>query len=241
MTRSALPAGIVHAPAALAAHLSAHGLPGQRSATAITLLRRRRARRNQPSPEPAPLAERAGARRHAAVMREIRRRGGETAIEGRYGTVHLALVDRSGGMVLAHTEGWRAYGKSPARRMSLSYLWGPDDAGSGPWAVRVPGTVTTVDGALEWLTPAEVTRALARGRRVRRQGDVYAVETTRAHDGTGAGWLPPSHEWRPGTRFLVHRPDDGRRHRPVRLPWPVRFVQQTAYEMGRTGSRANAD
>ncbi|MFJ8676768.1 hypothetical protein [Streptomyces sp. NPDC093589] len=241
MTRSTLPTGLVQAPAALAAHLSTHGMPGQRSATAITLLRRKRARRTRPASEPAPLAERARARRHAAVIREIRRRGGETAIEGRYGVVHLDLVDRSGGMALAHAEGWRAYGKFPARMARLSYLWGPDDAGSGPWAVRVPGTVTTVDDALEWLTPAEVTQALARGRRVRRQGDVYAVETTWAHDGTGAGLLASSHQWRPDTRFLVHRPDDGRRHRPVRLPWPVRFVQQTAYGMGRSNGRANAD
>ncbi|MFF8618962.1 hypothetical protein [Streptomyces sp. NPDC015350] len=175
-------------------------------------------------------------------MDEIERRGGETEIEGNYGTVYLEMVDRHEGMVLIHAEGWRTYGhRHPARWASLSYLWGPDDAGAGPWAARVPGTVTTVAGALSWLTPAKVKRAEAKGLRVRRQGDVYAIETTKAHDGKGADWLPESHMWRSTTRYLLHRPKDGRRHRPLRLPWPVRFVPQTAYTMGRTSTRANAD
>ncbi|AWI32654.1 hypothetical protein [Streptomyces tirandamycinicus] len=239
--RPSLPSVIVGNPAALAAHLAAHHMPGQRSKTAIARLRLERRRLNAPLPTTRPLPERAHDRLWTSAIREIRRRGGETEIESNYGTADLEITDRKNRMVLMHAEGWRRYGKQPARRAQLSYLWGPDDAGSGPWAVRVPGTVTTVADALEWLTPADVKKALEKGLRVRRQGDVYAVETTPAHDGRGVELLPESHEWRPATRYLVHRPEDGRRHLPVRLPWPVRFVQQSAYGMGRTSARAAAD
>ncbi|MDI6521696.1 hypothetical protein QMA61_36590 [Streptomyces coelicoflavus] len=33
----------------------------------------------------------------------------------------------------------------------------------------------------------------------------------------------------------------GHKHRPLRLPYPVRFVVQSAYEMGRSGARGNGD
>ncbi|MEU5958152.1 hypothetical protein [Streptomyces sp. NPDC047525] len=234
-----LPLTIVRNPVALATHLAEHQMPGQRSKTAITLLRRERARRNAPMSTPPPLRERARERLLKRIDQEIEHRGGETLIEGNFGNTYLEISDRRDRLVLAHAEGWRAYGKQSARRSRLSYLWGPDDTGSGPWAVRVPGTVTTVADALEWLTPTEVKKARDKGLRVRRQGDVYAVETTPAHDGKGV--LPDSHDWRPKTRHLVHQPEDGRRHRPLRLPWPVRFVAQTAYEMGRTNTRGDAD
>lgn len=240
MRSTALPLTLVRDPAALALYLAERRMPGQRSKTAITLLRRERRRRTSPQPALPPLADRARARRWASIMDEISRRGGETEIVGNFGTTYLEIADRHDGMVLLHAEGWRSYGRQPARTVRLSYLWGPDDAGSGPWAVRIPGTVTTVTDAVDWLTPAAVKNAQARGLRVRRQGDVYAVETTRAHDGHGSELLPASHEWRP-TRFLVHKPEDGRRHRPLRLPWPVRFVRQSAYEMGRTNTRGDAD
>lgn len=226
---------------ALADFLAANRMPGQRSMNAISLLRRERGRRNTPAPTPRPLAARASEWLLGRVVAEVERRGGETQIEGLYSTECLEVVDKQDGMVLAHAEGWRAYGRQRARRVSLSYLWGRDDAGSGPWAVRVAGNVTTVAEALEWLTPAAVKQAMARGLRVRRQGDVYAVETNQVHDGRGVDALPESHVWRPDTRHLVHRPEDRRRHRPLRLPYPVRFVPQTAYAMGRSGGRVDAD
>lgn len=139
---------------------------------------------------------------------------------------------------LLHAKGWRDYRSDGYRWVRLSYLFGRDDNGSGPWAVRVPGTLTTVAGGLEWITPAQVRKA--RGR-VRRQGDVYAIETTDQYDGAGAKLLPASHEWRPRTRYLVHRPDDGRKHAPLRLTWPVRFVQQRTLAMGRGNGWANGD
>jgi hypothetical protein len=125
------------------------------------------------------------------------------------------------------------------RYVELAYLYGTDDA--GPWAVRVPGTVRSVAEGLSWLTPAAVAKAQAEGRRVRRQGDVYAVETTARRDGRGVADLPEAHEWRASTRYLVHNPDDGRKHRPLRLPYPVEFIPQRAYEMGRSGARGAAD
>jgi hypothetical protein len=226
---------------ALAAWLRTNDKPGQRSMNAITLLRRERARRNAPVPKPTPLQQRARGWLVGRIYEEIERRGGETEIVGNFDTTYLTIADRSDRLVLMHAEGWRSYGRQGARRASLSYLWGPDDAGSGPWAVRVPGTVTTVREALAWLTPNQVVKATDQGLRVRRQGDVYAIETTAKRDGDGAQDLPEGHEWRADTRYLVHNPADGRKHRPLRLTYPVRFVVQSAYEMGRSGARGNGD
>jgi hypothetical protein len=173
-------------------------------------------------------------------IEEIRLRGGETEIVGKYGVERLAIVSQRDGLVLLRAEGWRKYGtRHPARIAALAYLAGEDDA--GPWAVRVAGTCTTVGHALDFIEPADVKAARAAGRRVLRQGDVYAVETTRDAADATAQALPRSHEWRPCTRYLVHRPTDGRRHRPLRCAFPVKFVQQRAYEMGRTGRRGSAD
>ncbi|MER7761565.1 hypothetical protein [Streptomyces sp. NPDC097619] len=240
--RPTLPERVTIDPFSLAAHLSHHDMPGQRSGTDIRRLRDSRACRNTVTPVPQ-LDERLAEWLRDRAVDEVIARGGEIEIQGRSGRpVTLEISDRAGGMVVLHAEGWRSYGRSsPARWVALSYLWGSDDAGSGPWAVRLPGTVTTVAEGLEALTPATVKHALEMGRRVRRQGDVYLVETSSRYDGAGLFDLPSSHEWRPGTRYLVHRPEDGRRHRPVRALWPVRFVLQTAYAMGRGGGIVNAD
>lgn len=91
----------------------------------------------------------------------------------------------------------------------------------------MPATATTVGAALTVITPATALAAADRGRRMVRQGDVYAVETTPARDGTGALELPASHRWNPTTRYLTtHHPDDGRKHRPVHISWPMQFVGQ---------------
>lgn len=170
---------------------------------------------------------------------EIRKRGGETAIVGCYGTTHLSIADERDGLVLLTAEGWRQYSRRyGARRASLAYLCGVDD--NGPWAVRVPGTLSSVWAAVDWITPVEVKTALAAGRRVVRQGDVYAVEVRkdRAAETAPGG----SHQWRAETRYLVHRPAKGeRKHRPLKVSFPCKFVQQRAYEMGRSGRRGAAD
>jgi len=220
-------------------------LPGTRSMTAITRIRKERAANKPPTP-PTPEQAAQRLRDTAAWMylnrmtQEVERRGGETSIRvDKNRWAGLELSDRSDDLALLHVEGWRYYSSREGfHRASLSYLCGTDDAGR--WAVRVPGTVTTVGEALDWLEPAEVKKARQAGKRVVRQGDVYGVETTKTHDGKGE--LPANHEWRPATRHLVHRADDGHgHHRPVKIAWPVRFVRQRAYEMGRSGSRAGAD
>lgn len=175
---------------------------------------------------------------------EIERRGGETEIVGKYGVqrVTVAHEDPTPGsdLVLMRAEGWRHYSsRVPARWVQLAYLCGTDDG--HPFAVRVPGTTPTVRGALYALTPAVVSNAVAAGKRVKRQGDVYAIETTKQHDGKGLEDLPESHRWNPATRYMTHAPEDGRKHRPLRVVWPARWVRQTAYEMGRSGARGGAD
>jgi len=235
MTIPALP---VYNPALLAKTLREQGLPGRRSKTAIIKLRReRRERRGWRTAEteaavpvdprvyirPA-LIQRVNARILARYRAEITRRGGETSIEGKYGATDLAITSRSGGLTLLTAEGWRAYGRQPARTASLAYLCGHEDG--QVWAVRVPATIGTAQGALDWLTPAAVRDAQAAGRRVERQGDLYAIETTRAHDGRGE--LPDRHTWDPRRRVLSH-PEHGELH----LPHPVRFVPQRPLPMGR--------
>lgn len=223
----------------LAKALREGSLPGARSARAITGLRRSRRQAREVVQQPDLMT-----RFHEEILyqarREILRRGGETRIDSGRGRVErLRIADRDPllRITLVRADGWRKYGRQGYRPASLAYLYGVDDA--GPWAVRVPGTAETVAGALHWLTPAAVHAAHAAGRRVDRQGDAYAIATTRQHDGTGD--LPEGHVWDPATRTLVHRPVDGRAHRPLHLPHPVRFVRQAAYAMGRSGARVDAD
>ncbi len=228
-------------PGPLAAYLRDHSLPGARSKTAITNLRRTRARTSAPVRQ-TPLQKRLAGSLLDAARNEISRRGGELTIAGKDYETELQIVDRVPGqrMMLLHAAGWRYYGRrTPASWATLSYLVGHDDAGR--WAVRVPGTITTVRAALVWITPKQVADAVAAGRRVLRQGDVYAVETTKKYDGAGADQLPAAHTWNPRTRYLTHAPEDGRKHRPLRAAFPVRFVVQRVYEMGRTNNRANGD
>ena len=231
MTTLSLP---VYSPAALATALREQGLPGQRSKTAITRLRRQRQRqRAVPDLRPSDPLARIKARMTAPYVAEIQRRGGETGIDGENRTTPLRITDRNQGLTLLYAHGWRWYGRQAKPRLaSLSYLCGREDG--QVWAVRVPGTIETVRGALAWLTPAAVTQAQNAGRRVERQGDVYAIETTRAHDGAGA--LPDRHAWDASRRVLSHP-----QHRDLHLPYPVRFVPQNAYGMGRGAGRAYGD
>ncbi|WP_157751898.1 hypothetical protein [Actinoplanes derwentensis] len=205
---------------------------------------------------PSDLASRLVSALTVRCTAEIARRGGETGIESgekasALRTLPLRLVDREAGLVVLHVEGWRYYSRAyGSRRASLSYLCGHDDAGD--WAVRLPGTVTTVTAALTWLTPAAVTKALAAGKQIDRQGDIYAIATSRAHDAP-TGWLGDdwrkdpdgrrvtSHHWDATNRLLTHHPDDGRTHRALRLDHPVRFLQQRAYAHGRSGVWGTGD
>ncbi len=250
------PTSVTHNADLLASYLREHNLPGRRSKTAITRLRRERARVTTPVPQPAPAAQRVKLWLAERYMAEIRRRGGEVSIAS--GTSrsnlrdhYLEVTDRSGGLTVLHVEGWRFYsGRHGSQRASLSYLCGRDD--NGDWAARIPGTIETVAAALHWITPAAVHKAKALGKTVHRQGDVYAIATTRTHDAP-TGWIgddwrlgadgqqQTSHHWDADTRILSHHPEDDRRHADLHLPHPVRFVQQSTYGHGRGNGRGPAD
>jgi hypothetical protein len=224
-----------HHPGALAVALRERGLPGARSKTAIVKLRRQRARhRAERAVIPPTLAERLDRRLLARYRAEIVRRGGETSITtDRDRTAVLQVTDRHDGLTLLHVAAWRYYGrKHRPHHATLSYLCGTEHG--RPWAVRVPGTLTTVHEAMAWTTPAAVKEARGAGRPVWRQGDVYAIATTLAYDASGT--LPPRHVWNPTSRTLTH-PEHGR----LRLPDPIRFVSQHALAMGRGAGHGHAD
>ncbi|HEY3483594.1 MAG TPA: hypothetical protein VGL02_32405 [Streptomyces sp.] len=241
--------------ALLAEELRAQNLPGQRSKTAIARLRRERQHANAPLPQPLPLTERVNQWLADRYIAEINRRGGETAIASGnkasdLRTNPLKVVDRADGLTVLHVTAWRYYSRQfGSRPASLSYLCGRDD--NGDWAARIPGTITTVAAALDWLTPAAVKKALAIGKRVHRQGDIYAIATVRQHDAP-TGWIgddwrtgpdgpQTSHHWDADSRILSHHPEDGRRHADLHLPHLVRFVQQSTYGHGRGAGRGAAD
>lgn len=113
---------------------------------------------------------------------EVSRRGGETSIaadkRGRGPSLRMAEYRQRDRLVLLSVSGWRYYSRrEPSRHVTIAYLCGRDD--NGPWATRVPGTCTSVAQALAWLEPAEVHAAREVGRRVLRQGNVYAVQASR--------------------------------------------------------------
>ena len=171
----------------------------------------------------------------ASYTDEIALRGGETRIVGDNTVHHLALKDDQGGLFLLRAEGWRYYSRREgSHRAVLAYLCGRDD--NGRWAVRVPGTCRSVEEALEKIEPPTVRQAREAGRTVLRQGDVYVVETTKAHDGKGE--LPSNHRWYPQSRELRHL-DVQSPHATLTVPFHCRFVPQKALRMGRlnTGAR----
>jgi len=162
---------------------------------------------------------------------EIEDRGGETEIEEEHGTESLGLADYKDGLYLLRCEGYRYYSsRTGSYKARLAYLCGTDD--SGRWAVRVPGTTETTEEAVEYVTPRKVQEARAEGKHVKRQGDVYLVETSKAHDESGE--LPERHTWDEEKRKLYHdEPNTRQRHQAVYFPWPVHFVPQKSLEMGR--------
>lgn len=184
----------------------------------------------------------------AALLAEIEHRGGEIEIIDQHkrsvgaSVVASELVETPQRLRLIGCSGWRGYGSHPARKASLRYLAGIDDAGL--FAVRVPGTVGTVADAVVWLTPRGCIDALCDGKNVYRQGDFYAIATTARHDEPSRtlsnrwrnGELEPGHCWDADARILSH-PE----HEDIRLPHPVRFVEQSAYGMGRGTGRGAGD
>lgn len=185
------------------------------------------------------LAARLQARLTEQYSTEISSRGGETSIEEKSRSIDLEIVDRAGGLALLRAEGWRHYSsRFGARHAEIAYLAGRDD--NGPWAVRVPGNLTDVSAALQWVEPKAVREARAEGRQVLRQGDVYAVEAKRDRAAVDAAELPARHHWDAATRTLQH--DDAERpHAPLHVPFRARLVPQRVYQMGRTSRRGRGD
>lgn len=80
------------------------------------------------------------------------------------------------------------------------WLCGKDDGGY--FRHQIPCTIDNIDDALKWVTPAVVKKAIAGGKQVLRQGEVWFVETTRRCDNTDA--IPQHHHWNPLTRDCTH-------------------------------------
>jgi len=174
---------------------------------------------------------------------EILKRGGEVDIEGKYDKEVIRITDgpygRKSRLCVLHCEGWRQYSRTfGARQARLSYLCGHDD--SGPWAIRVAGTITRVNNALSWITPRKVIKAIDQGKRVLRQGDIFAVEAKK-DESAGNMTINDTHVFYKKSRVLLHDPRDGRKHTPMVIDFPCRFEVQRAYQMGRSGLGAPAD
>jgi hypothetical protein len=131
-------------------------------------------------------------------------------------------------------EGWRYYSRKHRPHFAaLRYLVGTDD--SGRWAIRVPGTLTTVADAVDWITPAGVRRARAQKRRVLRQGNLYLIEApaARHHLDSHADAEFGSHHYFRRARLLIH-PE----HAPLTVP-PGRWQahEQRSLATGRGAAR----
>jgi hypothetical protein len=76
-------------------------------------------------------------------------------------------------MWILHANYHGRYSSRQSWWIRASYLCGHSD--KQDWAVRIPGTITIVKKALDWLTPTAVKQAIDKKKRVYRQGDMYFV------------------------------------------------------------------
>lgn len=119
-----------------------------------------------------------------------------------------------------HVQGFYRYSSRAGSWFTrASWLAGHDpDQESGYFTRRIPGNITSVEEALDWLVPAEVKQALDEGRCVVRQGDVYLVQMKRTDNLKG---LPRRHVWDAERRLVTH-PE----HAPIHCPFPVKAIPQ---------------
>lgn len=178
---------------------------------------------------------------------EIERRGGETTIEGKRGRVvdslgirDIAQVPDVDGskptLALLHCGGWRYYSSRVGSYYAeIAYLCGHEDG--QVWAARVPASCGTAAEAHEWIVPAVVRKAIARGDRVLRQGDVYVIPNRNGQCGMDRTAVDlDRHEWDSEQRVLRHP-----QHQDLHIPGPSRCVPQRVYQMGRSGRRGAGD
>jgi len=123
--------------------------------------------------------------------------------------IKMNLIDTRKGYRSYHIEGWKKYSRNTVYHCAKTYIAGVDNGQY--WANQIPGTILTIDVALDWLKPAEVKRA----KKVLRQGDVFIIEKKK--DCLGA--LPSSHAWNPETRTLTHK-----EHKHIHVPFPCKFI-----------------
>lgn len=88
---------------------------------------------------------------------------------------HIKITDRSRkpSMWVLHYNAYTKYSSRESWWVSASYLCGHSDGSD--WAVRIPSTIREIDEAIDWLTPAQVKKAIKERRDVKRQGDMYFI------------------------------------------------------------------
>lgn len=164
------------------------------------------------------LVARVNARLLALGVAAIRERGVDTPTG--YDEAKLRVTDRAPRqrMWVLHFNEYVKYSSRQSWWVSASYLCGIEDG--QVWVERVPASITTVEEAVAYITPAAVKRAAAEGRQVLRQGDVFLVERRRGGDDLAA--LPERHRFDPGNRTLSH-PQHGSLHVP--FPFAVHLTR----------------
>jgi hypothetical protein len=124
------------------------------------------------------------------------------------------------------------------RKVSASLLCGRSDGQD--WVVRVPGTIQTVEKALDWLVPAVVKKAQRAGKTAHRQGDMYFIQQ-RIWDHDMEALQGSRHSWSGGYRGTgtVSHPQ----HPEVKLSevengyaWRAIQQKQMANDNGRVGA-----
>lgn len=154
---------------------------------------------------------------------EVRRRGFLTEMETGFAgqprrlnrTEVMKLKERRRGLRLYVLEGWRKYSRNTVYYQKFVYLAGVDNGVY--WAIRCPSTVSDIDEAITYTTPAIARNARAAGRKVLRQGDVFVVEKKVGPDNLDD--LPASHSWNAETREILHPT-----HKALKIPFPFRVA-----------------
>jgi hypothetical protein len=126
-----------------------------------------------------------------------------------------------------------------SRKAHASFLCGRED--KQDWAVRVPGTITTVQKALDWITPAAIKKALAAKKQVFRQGDMFFLPLRMYGNDLGSLW-GTRHDYNLGPQgIVISHPQ----HPKLTLPnlkdstYGWRAIQQK--QLGNWGERPGAD
>jgi hypothetical protein len=127
----------------------------------------------------------------------------------------------------------------PSRSTHASFLCGRSD--KQDWAVRVPGTIKTVQKALVWITPAAVRKAQREQKKVLRQGDLFFIPLRIYDDDMNALWGTRHTSLRTPQGVVISHPQ----HPALTLP----SINKTNYgwlavqqkQLGNYGERVGAD